>query len=99
MGNSSGVNVEEILSLKTSFLEELNLAGSLAELQHLRIKYLGKKGLVSSKLKALSAVAPELKPAYGKAVNELKGFVEEGLKNKETLLKGEEHKRLIASEA
>jgi phenylalanyl-tRNA synthetase alpha chain len=99
MGDSSGVNVEEILSLKTSFLEELNLAISLAELQHLRIKYLGKKGLVSSKLKALPTVAADLRPAYGKAVNELKGFVEEGLKSKETLLKGEEHKRLIASEA
>lgn len=91
--------MEEILSLKTSFLEELNLAGSIAELQHLRIKYLGKKGLVSSKLKALSALAPELRPAFGKVVNELKCFVEEELKNKETLLKGEEHERLFTSKA
>ncbi len=91
--------MEEILSLKTSFLEELKSAHSLTELQQLKVKYTGKKGLVTSKLKTLSTVTPALRPAYGKAVNELKGFVEEELKNKETLLKTEEHKRLIASEA
>jgi phenylalanyl-tRNA synthetase alpha chain len=91
--------VEEILSLKKSFLEELKSANSLAELQQLKVKYIGKKGLVTSKLKTLSSVPPELRPEYGKAVNELKGFVEDELKNKDTLLKTEEHKRLIASEA
>jgi phenylalanyl-tRNA synthetase alpha chain len=91
--------VEEILSLKASFLEELKSANSLTELQQLRVKYVGKKGIVTSKLKTLSTVIPALRPAYGKAVNELKGFVEEELKNKDTLLKTEEHKRLISSEA
>jgi phenylalanyl-tRNA synthetase alpha chain len=91
--------VEEILSLKTSFLEELKSAHSLTELQQLKIKYLGKKGLVTTRLKSLSSVPPELRPAYGKAVNEIKNFAEEELKQRETLLKTEAHKRLIVSEA
>jgi len=91
--------VDEILSLKDSFLEELKAAKTLPELQQIRVKYLGKKGLVTSRLRTFSKVAPELRPAYGKAVNEVKGFVEEEIKKKETLLRTEEHKRLIISEA
>lgn len=91
--------MEDLLSLKNPFLEELKLAKSLAELQQLRVKYLGKKGLVTSKLKTLSTITPELRPAYGKAVNEVKSYIDEEIKKKETLLKTEEQKRLVLSEA
>ncbi len=90
--------MEEILSLKNSFLKDLRSATSLSDLQQLRVQYLGKRGLVTSKLKTLSAITPELRPAYGKAVNEVKSYIDEELKKKETLLKIEEHKRLIVSE-
>jgi phenylalanyl-tRNA synthetase alpha chain len=91
--------VEELLSLKNSFLEESKSASSVAKLQQLRIKYLGKKGLVTSKLKALSTISPELRPAYGKAVNEVKVYIEEEINRIEALLKKEEHKKRIVSEA
>ena len=91
--------MEDILSLKNSFLKESKSAASVAELQQLRVKYLGKKGLVTSKLKALSTISPELRPAYGKAVNEVKVYIEEEINRIETLLKKEEHKKRILSEA
>jgi phenylalanyl-tRNA synthetase alpha chain len=91
--------VEEILFLKTSFLEESKSATSLSELQQLRVKYLGKKGLVTLKLKTLSSIPTDLRPVYGNAVNEVKGYIDEELKKREALLKTEEHKRLIRSEA
>ena len=91
--------MEDILSLKNSFLTESKSAASVAELQQLRIKYLGKKGLVTSKLKALSTISPELRPAYGKAVNEVKVYIEEEINRIEALLKKEEHKKRIVSEA
>jgi phenylalanyl-tRNA synthetase alpha chain len=90
--------VEEILSLKELFLKELKSAKSLTELQQLRVKYLGKKGLVTSRLKSLSSISPELRPEYGKAINDVKGFITEELENREADLKSEEHKRLILSE-
>jgi phenylalanyl-tRNA synthetase alpha chain len=90
--------VEEILSLKELFLKESKSAKSLTELQQLRIKYLGKKGLVTSKLKGLSLISPELRPEYGKAINDIKRFITEELETRETDLKSEEHKRLILSE-
>jgi phenylalanyl-tRNA synthetase alpha chain len=90
--------VEELLSLKNSFLEESKSASSVAKLQQLRIKYLGKKGLVTSKLKILSTISPELRPAYGKAINGVKDYVEEEINRLEALLKKEEHKKRILSE-
>jgi phenylalanyl-tRNA synthetase alpha chain len=90
--------VEEILSLKELFLKESKSSKSLTELQQFRIKYLGKKGLVTSKLKGLSLISPELRPEYGKAINDIKRFITEELENRETDLKSEEHKKLILSE-
>jgi len=91
--------VEDILSLRHSFQEEAESAASLLELQHLKIKYLGKKGLVTARLKALSSVPPELRPSFGKAVNEIKIFIEEEIDRMEALLKQEEHKKRALSES
>jgi phenylalanyl-tRNA synthetase alpha chain len=91
--------VEELLSLKNTFLAEADTVASLSELQQLRVKYLGKKGLVTSKLRTLSTISPDLKPAFGKAVNEVKSFVEEDITRRESLLKTEEHGRRVLSES
>lgn len=91
--------MEDILSLRNSFREEAKSSASIPELQQLRVKYLGKKGLVTARLKALSSVSPELRPAYGKTVNEIKVFIEEEIGRMEALLKQEEHKKRALSEA
>jgi phenylalanyl-tRNA synthetase alpha chain len=91
--------VEDILSLKNSFLQEAKSVSSLPELQQLKVKFLGKKGLVTLKLKALSAVPPESRPVYGKAVNEVKTYIEEEIGRIESLVKQKEHRKRILSEA
>jgi phenylalanyl-tRNA synthetase alpha chain len=91
--------VEDLLSLKDSFRQESESVRSLSELQQLRIKYLGKKGLVTSKLKTLSAISPDLRPAYGKAVNEIKVHIEEEVERIESLLKKEDQEKRILAEA
>jgi phenylalanyl-tRNA synthetase alpha chain len=91
--------VEDILSLKEIFQQESQSAASLSELQQLKVKYLGKKGLVTSKLKTLSAIAPDIRPAYGKAVNEVKVFIEEEIERKESHLKKEEYRTRVLSES
>lgn len=88
----------DITSLKKIFLEELNSVKGLTELQKIRVKYLGKKGLVTSKLKSLPTISPELRPAFGRAINEVKCYIEEEIANKESLLKKEEYERRILSE-
>ncbi len=91
--------MEDILSLKESFLKELQSVTTVAELHQLRIKYLGKKGIITTRLKTLSSISPELRPAYGKAVNDVKSSIEEEVKKTEILLKQKEHKKRIQSES
>lgn len=91
--------MEEVLSLKESFLNELESAKSLPDIKQLKIKYLGKKGLITSSLKNLSLIAPELRPEYGKAINDLKKIVVEEIEKKEAFLKSEEFRRLAFSKA
>jgi phenylalanyl-tRNA synthetase alpha chain len=89
--------VDDLLSLRQSFLKEVSAVSETAELQQLKIKYTGRKGLVTAQLKALSSVPPAERPAFGKAVNELKDFVEQTIEEKESSLKDiEKEKRLLS---
>lgn len=88
----------DLLSLKQSFLSEIDTVSDVAELQKLKSKYAGRKGLVTAQMKALSSVPPEQKPAFGKAVNELRDFVEQTLDQKESLFRDAEKQKRLLSE-
>jgi phenylalanyl-tRNA synthetase alpha chain len=88
--------VDDLLSLRDTFLAEIEPVASVTELQQIRTKYTGKKGLLTVRLKALSSLPPEERRAAGKTLNEVKNFVEETLKAREVLLKeGEKQTRLL----
>ncbi len=88
--------MDDLLSLKKSFLEEIESVSDPAGLQKLRAKYSGRKGLLTVRLKALSSLPAEEKPAAGKALNELKSFIEETLDDHEQIIKEKETgKRLL----
>lgn len=88
-----------IEDLKETFLEELKSVKNLADLSSLRVKYLGKKGIITSELKSLSKVPLEERPAHGKKINEIKQFIETELDLQESRLKQEELKRQLLSES
>ncbi|MBI5641020.1 MAG: phenylalanine--tRNA ligase subunit alpha [Nitrospirae bacterium] len=90
--------MDELLSLKTAFLEEIDPVTTLAELQQIKNKYSGRKGLLTARLKALSSVPPDQRPLYGKTLNEIKDFIEETLGHKELLLKGREKEKRLLTE-
>jgi phenylalanyl-tRNA synthetase alpha chain len=83
--------------IEETFRSELDRVAALQDLQQLKSRYTGKKGLITGQLKALALLAdPEEKKAHGKAVNELKSLVEGALREKEQLLKeGEKERRLL----
>ena len=91
--------MEDILSLKESFLDELQSVATVSELQKLKTKYLGKKGIVTAKLRTLSSISPDQRPAFGQAVNEVKSSIEEAVKTKEGVLKKKEQKKRTLSES
>jgi phenylalanyl-tRNA synthetase alpha chain len=71
----------QISELKTQFQSELSLVNlnEEASVENLRLKYLGKKGLVTELLKGMGALGAEDRPLFGKLVNELKEQVQEAI--------------------
>jgi phenylalanyl-tRNA synthetase alpha chain len=89
----------DIDNIKKTFAEDLSSAQTLAELQQLKVKYLGKKGTLTSKLRALSTIPAEERPAYGKLINDLKVFIEAGIEARESALKRAEQDKKFVLEA
>lgn len=85
--------------LKQSFLEELKSVKNLADLANLKVKYLGKKGIITSELKSLSKILLQERPLHGKKINEIKQFIENELDLHESRLKQEELQRQLLSES
>ena len=57
-----------------------------AELENLRIKYLGKKGELTAVLRGMGALSAEERPLVGKIANEVRAFIEEKLDSAKTEL-------------
>lgn len=80
----------KIISLRDKFEAELQKIENLADLEGIRIAYLGKKGSVTDLLKGMKALSSEEKKTFGQKVNELKGTVSERIAQKTAELKEKE---------
>lgn len=85
---------EKLEAILQNGLKELKEAASKAEIENIRVKYLGKKGELTQILRGMGALSQEERPLVGKIVNEVKesleSFIEEAsknIKNKEKELK------------
>jgi len=70
---------EQLDAIKNGAEAELESAGSLADIEELRLKYLGKKGELTSVLRGMGGVAPEERPLVGQMANDVRGFIESGI--------------------
>ncbi len=68
------------------------------ELQELKIKYLGKKGEITSILRGMSELKPEERPAIGSLVNKVRDKLEELIKEKENEFKQKEIQEKLEKE-
>ena len=84
---------EELEALKERALKELSSAKNLADLEALRVKYLGKKGEITQALKSLKDLTLEERKTVGAKLNELKEILEEFYKEKKNSLLLEEEDR------
>ncbi len=66
----------ELEELRAEARRALEEAKDLKTLEALRVKYLGKKGLVTSLVKHIKDLPPELRPVIGRRANELKRELE-----------------------
>lgn len=90
---------EEILHLKNEALGYITDSQTLDELQEAKIRYLGRKGSLTTILKKIPALSPDEKALVGKIANEIKSILttaisdqEQKIKSKRTL---EEEERVI----
>ena len=72
----------EVTGIRESALSELTAAGDAAAKQAWRNRYLGRQGEVQKLLDGLKAVPSADRPAYGKAVNELRQALEQAWEEK-----------------
>jgi phenylalanyl-tRNA synthetase alpha chain len=68
---------EQLNSIKVRAEKELASVESVQELESLRVKYLGKKGELTSVLRGMGALSAEERPAIGRLANEVREFLED----------------------
>lgn len=78
---------EKIEEIRKSAKEKLVEIQNLQELQDLKIKYLGKKGELTSILKGLGSLSAEERPKVGSMVNELRDEIEKSVQEVESNIK------------
>ncbi len=87
---------ESIQKIKSDFKNLLDQATSSSEVDHLKVKYLGKKGPVQELMLSLKEVPKEERPKLGQKINELKQELTHScLHAFETFLHREESEKLL----
>ena len=67
---------EQINTIKQNALEEILNTQELKTLNDVKVKYLGKKGELTSVLRGMGALSPEERPVIGSLVNEVRAEIE-----------------------
>ena len=89
---------EQLKELQELALNAISAANTSAELEEIRVKFLGKKGELTTILRGMGSVAPEERPLVGKMVNEAKAAVEDKLETAVKAIKDKEKAARLASE-
>ncbi len=73
------MNVQELSTFQVAALAEIAAAGTLADVETLRIKYIGRNGLLQGIMQDLKTVPPADRPEFGRQANVLKQALGEAL--------------------
>jgi phenylalanyl-tRNA synthetase alpha chain len=86
--------VSSLAELRDEAVAAAGAASDLAALDAVRVKYLGKKGLLTTQLRELGHLKPEERPLAGKEINAAKQALEESIEQRRQVL---EEQRLTAA--
>ena len=90
--------IEKVENIKKELEKDLVNVKNLQDVQELKTKYLGKKGLVTDLTSNMKELSIEEKKEIGKLSNEAKGFVTEEINKVEEKIKTEELNKKLESE-
>ena len=89
-------SVEALLAQAENDLES---AKDLQSLDQVRVRYLGKKGLFTQRMKALGNLPPEQRPQVGKIVNEARQKFQQALETRQLALQQAQLSERLAAES
>jgi phenylalanyl-tRNA synthetase alpha chain len=81
------VNANDIIALKDTALAEAAAAADTSALEAVRVKYLGRKGLLPEVMKGLKDADPAERPRIGQQANALKQELQAALEEKQAALR------------
>ena len=76
----------DLASLVTSGLDEIQSAADLIALDQIRVRLLGKKGLVTEQLKTLGTLSPDVRREAGARINEAKNTLTTAIDARQSVL-------------
>ncbi|MCI5052921.1 MAG: phenylalanine--tRNA ligase subunit alpha [Simkaniaceae bacterium] len=89
---------EQVKLLTKEFENDLGAATKTQDLEQLKVKYLGRKGSITSLMQGLRDVSPEERPVFGQSINLLKTEIAEKLEAHKLKLGKQELDAQLATE-
>lgn len=77
---------EKLAAIRSAAMSSLENSKMLSELEELRIRYLGKKGELTSVMKGMGGLSAEERPVIGQLANEVRSKIESALEEKKAAL-------------
>ncbi|MEO1794827.1 MAG: phenylalanine--tRNA ligase subunit alpha [Pseudomonadota bacterium] len=85
-------------SVEADLIAQITAAGSLAEIESVRVAAIGKKGRIAGLMSRLGALDPDARKAFGQSVNALKTRVQEALGDRRHALEAAALEERLATE-
>jgi len=90
--------IQTLDQIKNQAEQELNSAQTYADLNSLKVKYLGKKGVLTAVLRGMGNLSPEERPVFGQAANDVRKKIEEILEKRGNQLKERQMEEALEKE-
>jgi phenylalanyl-tRNA synthetase alpha chain len=89
---------EQLEKLKIETLAEIKKTGQSNTLNDIRIRILGKKGILTTILRGMGELTPEERPVIGEIANQVRQMIERALDERSLFIEAEEQQSKLAQE-
>ncbi|HGJ63792.1 TPA: phenylalanine--tRNA ligase subunit alpha [bacterium] len=89
---------EKLIAIEKEALSLLKSAKNVAELNEIRIKYLGKKGMLTEILKGMKDISAEERPVVGQLANQVKEKLTTELDSAIEIMEAKEHEAKLSAD-
>ncbi|MCX7016990.1 MAG: phenylalanine--tRNA ligase subunit alpha [Candidatus Sumerlaeota bacterium] len=90
--------LKELGAIKNRALRSIAMVRGIKGLESARVRYLGKKGQLTSLMRVVGGLPPDARPLAGQTANSVKGAILQAIAEKETELKAAEQESRIVEE-